>query len=102
MLVIPALLSLKQNVLEKATPEIIELISCVTKKLKDPEEIVAKTAKKLILELQKCYPHNFEALVVSNMRSDNEKSLCKSIINHDEEETQRLLYSQTIGGPTNF
>jgi|JI9StandDraft_2_1071091.scaffolds.fasta_scaffold14036_1 hypothetical protein len=35
MLVIPALLSLKQNVLEKATPEIIELISYVTKRLKD-------------------------------------------------------------------
>jgi hypothetical protein len=54
---------------------------------------VSKTAKKLILELQKCYPHNFEALVVGNLRNENERSLCKSIVNHDEEETQRLLYS---------
>jgi hypothetical protein len=51
MLVIPALLSLKQNVIEKACPEIVELIQVVIKRLKDQEEIVAKTAKKLILEL---------------------------------------------------
>jgi len=51
MLVIPALLSLKPVVVEKGSPEVLELISVVTKKLRDPEEIVAKTAKKLILEL---------------------------------------------------
>lgn len=51
MLVIPALLSLKPQVLEKCSIELIQLISKVISKVKDPQEIVAKTARKLILEI---------------------------------------------------
>jgi len=32
------------------------LLQRVIKRLRDPQEIVAKTARKLLLELQKCYP----------------------------------------------
>jgi len=56
MLVVPALLSLKQTVLDKCTPEIIELIKAVVKKLRDSQDIVAKTARKLLIEINKCYP----------------------------------------------
>ena len=59
MLVIPALLSLKPHVLEKCSIELLQLISKVISKVKDPQEIVAKTARKLILEIQKCYPPLF-------------------------------------------
>jgi hypothetical protein len=51
MLVIPALLSLKPAVLEKCPHEVTDLMGAVVKKLRDPTEIVSKTAKKLILEL---------------------------------------------------
>ncbi len=65
MLVIPALLSLKPSTVEKGGTELQEMISKILKKLKDPQEIVAKTARKLIIELNKCYPTLFEPLVVS-------------------------------------
>jgi hypothetical protein len=56
MLVIPALISLKTSVLDKCTPEIIELMQVIIRKLKDPTEIVVKTARKLLIEINKCYP----------------------------------------------
>mgnify|MGYP007020064968 FL=1 len=62
MLVIPALLSLKTTVMEKECTELKELINAVLKRIKsDSSEIVSKTGKKLILELQKCYPNAFKA-----------------------------------------
>ena len=61
MLVIPALLSLKTTVMEKECAELKELIDAVLKRIKaDSSEIVSKTGKKLILELQKCYPTTFK------------------------------------------
>ena len=36
--------------------EFIKLLEAVARKTKDNAEIVQKTAKKLILELKKCYP----------------------------------------------
>ena len=36
------------------------LIDAVIARLRDPAESVAKTAKKLVLELQKCYPNMFK------------------------------------------
>lgn len=57
MLVVPALISLKPQVIDKAVaPEATELMQRIIKKLKDPQEIVAKTARKLLQEIQKCYP----------------------------------------------
>ena len=55
MLVIPALISLKPNILDKCAPEILELLKMIIKRLKDPVEIVAKTARKLLIEINKCY-----------------------------------------------
>jgi hypothetical protein len=51
MLVIPALISLKPIIVDKASPEAVELLQRVIKRLRDPQEIVAKTARKLLLEL---------------------------------------------------
>lgn len=100
MLVVPALLSLKPQVVEKGVHEVLELLSTVIKKLKDSEEIVAKTAKKLVLELQKCYPTFFDQMVVGSLKNDADKNICRAIIGQNEEELSRLLYSQTIGGST--
>ena len=51
MLVIPALISLKPTVINDPTREMHQLIDTIIKRLRDPSENVAKTAKKLILEL---------------------------------------------------
>lgn len=51
MLVIPALISLKPSILDKSMPEVVEMMQKIIKKLKDPQEIVSKTARKLLLEL---------------------------------------------------
>ena len=51
MLVIPALISLKPSILDKPSPEAVDLMQRIIKKLKDPQDIVSKTARKLILEL---------------------------------------------------
>jgi len=48
MLVVPALISLKPSILDKCSPEAVELIHKIIKKLRDPQEIVAKTARKLL------------------------------------------------------
>ena len=61
MLVIPALLSLKPSVIDKGAPESVEMLEAIMKKLKDPQDIVIKTCRKLVLELNKCYPIQFEA-----------------------------------------
>ena len=61
MLVIPALLSLKASIMESERQEMAELLRAVVARiLSDPSEIVAKTGKKLVLELQKCYPTQFQ------------------------------------------
>jgi hypothetical protein len=60
MLVVPALLSLKPSVLDKCSPEIVEMIRVIIKKLRDSQDIVAKTSRKLLLEINKCYPVQFE------------------------------------------
>ena len=56
MLVIPALLSLKPSIIDKCPQELVEMLQIIIKRVKDPQEIVAKTARKLLLELHKCYP----------------------------------------------
>jgi hypothetical protein len=60
MLVIPALVSLKPSVVNEINAEMEQLMDEITQRLRDPAENVAKTAKKLILELHKCYPNTFE------------------------------------------
>ena len=60
MLVIPALISLKPVVIQQESNEMRVLVDAVIARLQDPQEPVSKTAKKLILELQKCYSDSFK------------------------------------------
>ncbi len=95
MLVIPALISLKPQVLDKCAPELIELIKVIIKKLRDPQEIVAKTARKLLIEIYKCYPIQFENQIMQALKSEDDKLICKAVLRNDEDEIQRVLI--TIG-----
>jgi len=67
MLVIPALLSLKPSLVEDGASELHQLVQNVCAKLRDPAEIVAKTARKLLLELKKCYPDTFDRNFIESM-----------------------------------
>lgn len=52
MLVLPALISLKPNSVDRENPEMKELIVAVVRRIQtDSSEIVSKTGKKLLLEL---------------------------------------------------
>lgn len=55
MLVIPALLSLKSDVMEEPAQIIVQLVESVSLKLDDPSEIVAKTSVKLLKELKRVH-----------------------------------------------
>jgi len=86
MLVIPALISLKPSIVDKVSPEVTELITRVVKRLRDPQEIVAKTARKLLLELQKCYPTQFESQLVNSLKSEDDKIISRAVLRNDEDE----------------
>jgi len=85
MLVIPALLSLKASIMEKECPEMKELVTAVFKRIKgDQSEIVSKTGKKLILELQKCYPVAFKNQYIDKLRSQEDKLICQAVLTNDD------------------
>jgi len=67
MLVIPALISLKSSVISEKSACIQTLVNETIVLLRDPAEIVAKTARKLICELTKCYPSIFEANFIASL-----------------------------------
>lgn len=57
----------------------------------DSSEIVAKTGKKLVLELQKCYPTQFKHNYVDKLVDLREIQICQAIITSDEVELKKLL-----------
>ncbi len=79
MLVIPALLSLKPSMIEKGNPEAVEMLEAMLRRTKDSQDIVAKTSRKLILELFKCYPTHFDTNVVCHIKTEESRKLCTAI-----------------------
>ena len=71
------------------------LIDAVIARLRDPAESVAKTAKKLILELQKCYPGSFKGTYVDALHSEDDRAICCLIIDNKFEEAQKLLVASS-------
>lgn len=91
MLVIPALISLKPNIINDITPEMQALVEEVTQRLRDPADNVAKTAKKLILELHKCYPETFEKNYVETKINEDEKTIFRMIMANNFDEAQNKI-----------
>ena len=92
MLVIPALLSLKASIMESEKQEMEDLLRAVITRIQsDSSEIVAKTGKKLVLELQKCYPTQFKQNYVDKLGDSREMQICKAIIVSDDKELKELL-----------
>ena len=67
------------------------LIEAVISRLRDPAESVAKTAKKLLLELQKCYPGHFKANYIDTLPQDDEKVICNLILENKFEDASKLI-----------
>ena len=85
MLVIPALLSLKPQLVEKECEEIKELVIAILMRIKnDKSDIVQKTGKKLILELIKNFPQSFKSFYLDKLSIEEDKMICKAVINNDD------------------
>lgn len=92
MLVIPALLSLKPAIMGFQTEEMKQLLGAVVRRIQsDPSDIVSKTGKKLVLELQKCYQDTFRANYVNSMENGPRRNVCEAIIEGRENDLKALL-----------
>lgn len=91
MLVIPALISLKPGVIDESAPCVRLLVKETIVRLRDPAEIVAKTARKLILELEKCYPGAFQKKFIETLPNANERDVCQLILTNKVDEANKLL-----------
>jgi hypothetical protein len=69
------------------------LIDALMARLRDPAEAVAKTSKKLILELQKCYPQTFKSTYIDSLSNDDERAICELILENKFTEAQQLVMS---------
>ena len=100
MLVIPALLSLKISIMERQCDEMKQLIKAVIRRIKsDQSEIVAKTGKKLILELNKCYPNTFKKQYIEGPASELdpvEKLICQAVLNNDDAMLKQAILNAQI------
>ena len=63
----------------------------VNVRLRDPAEVVAKTARKLIAELHKCYPESFRNNFIDTLANSDEKQICLLIIENQMDEAIRLI-----------
>lgn len=79
MLVIPALLSLKPQCVHDSVEEVVTLMEVVTEHLNDQAEIVQKTAKKLVVELNKNYAEHLLP-VVSRFSSNALRKECLDVL----------------------
>lgn len=92
MLVLPALLSLKPSIVERENPEMKELILAVVKRIQtDSSDIVGKTGKKLLLELQKCYGAMFKANQIDTIANFEIRQICNVVLANDDEKLKELL-----------
>lgn len=60
-------------------------------RLRDPAEVVAKTARKLIAELHKCYPDHFKQNFIDTLPSADERQISYLIIQNQMDEAVRLI-----------
>ena len=62
-------------------------------RLRDPSDSVAKTAKKLLLELQKCYPNVFKGNYIDSLPNEDERLICNLILENKFDEASKLVMS---------
>jgi len=65
----------------------------VIARLRDPSEQVSKTAKKLLLELQKCYPSVFKINYIDTLPAEDDRVICNLILDNKFDEATKLIIS---------
>lgn len=60
-------------------------------RLRDPAEVVAKTARKLIAELYKCYKDSFKSNFIDTLVSADERKISMLIIANQMDEAIQLI-----------
>lgn len=95
MLVIPALISLKAAVINDQNKDMRQLVDTVVARLRDQAEPVSKTAKKLIMELNKCYPQTFKVNYVDTMNSDEDRTICDLLLENKLEEANKMIMNSS-------
>lgn len=70
-----------------------QLIGAVIARLRDPSDQVSKTAKKLLLELQKCYPSVFKQNYIETLPSEEDRVICGLILENKFDEATKLIIS---------
>jgi hypothetical protein len=68
-----------------------QLVQNIVSKLRDPAEIVAKTARKLLMELRKCYPDIFLSKFVNALANKDDMQICTYILDNQLEKAQELI-----------
>ena len=58
----------------------------VVARLRDQEEIVAKTSRKLLAELHKIYPNHFAASFIDTLANPDDRLICQLILQGKPEE----------------
>jgi len=67
----------------------------VVARLRDQEEIVAKTSRKLLAELHKIYPNHFAASFIDTLANPDERLICQLILQGKSEEAQKHIVATT-------
>ncbi len=67
----------------------------VVARLRDPEDIVAKTSRKLLAELHKIYPNHFAASFIDTLANPDERLICQLILQGKSEEAQKIIVVTT-------
>lgn len=67
----------------------------VVARLRDHEEIVAKTSRKLLAELHKIYPNHFAVSFIDTLANPDERLICQLILQGKSEEALKLIIATT-------
>ena len=78
--------------MDREHPEMMNLIMAVVRRIKqDQSEIVSKTGKKLLLELQKCYPAGFKSNYIEKIRDRESFAISQAVLNNDDKQLAQVI-----------
>ena len=82
--------------MERECNEMRDLIQAVLRRIKsDSSEIVSKTGKKLILELQKCYPVSFKTQYLDKVKTTEDQKICSAVLDNDDELLKKVIAGES-------
>jgi len=71
----------------------------VVARLRDPEDVVAKTARKLLAELHKIYPNNFSVSFIDTLSNQDDRTICQLLLQNKTEEALKMIIATMPSPP---